>query len=291
MTLSRFAIAGVSTFAILALPSFASSHKEDEAAHVAMEHSRLDDVLASDIRTDDAARDVFRHPKETLEFFGVTPDMKVGEYSPGGGWYTRILLPLVSDDGSYAAIAADAEGYFASAGQERIDRAKTFVGTFPATAAEWTGVDAANIAALEIDEPTEADLESFDAILYFRALHGLAMRDMVDSTLASTYDLLKPGGVVGVVQHRAEADAPHEYTRGTKGYLKQDEVIAMFEAQGFAFVAASEVNANPADTNDYEAGVWTLPPTLTEGDVNKEAYLAIGESDRMTLLFQKPILE
>ena len=129
---------------------------------------------------------------------------------------------------------------------------------------------------------------TLDAVLVFRSMHGLVRREMADSVASDAYDLLKPGGVVGLVQHRAKEDAPHSYTRGQNGYLKQSELIAMFESQGFDLAETSDINANANDTADHEGGVWTLPPVLRYGEENKEAYLAIGESDRMTLLFRKP---
>lgn len=131
-------------------------------------------------------------------------------------------------------------------------------------------------------------MESLDAMLIFRGLHGLTSREMVDSLLGDTWNLLKPGGVIGVVQHRAKEDAPRDYAQGGFGYLKQSEIIAIFESEGFELVGTSEVNANAKDPANHEGGVWTLPPTLRYGDENKAEYEAIGESDRMTLLFKKP---
>lgn len=275
------ALFAATAFSLFALPAFSASHNEGKSVS-------LSDVLASDIRDDDRARDVYRHPAETLEFFGITPDMVIGEYSPGGGWYTRVLAPYVSETGTYVAVNTDVDLYMAGADADRMAAAKAFPETFPKNVEEWTGIPAENITAYEIDEAPEGAAESLDAILVFRALHGLTSREMVDSTLGDAWDLLKPGGIVGVVQHRAKEDAPRDYAQGAKGYLKQSEVIAIFESEGFEFVKSSEINANANDPADHEGGVWTLPPVLRFGDENKEEYEAIGESDRMTLLFRKP---
>ena len=287
MKLFNHTLISVSILSLAGVPALADHHKEGEM-HQAVKGATISGILASETRAKDAGRDVYRHPAETLDFFGITPEMKVGEYSPGGGWYTRVLLPYLAETGTYAAINTDVDAYMAGASEERMTTAKSFPETFPLKAAEWTGIDASKIAAFEIDEAPDGEAGTYDSILVFRALHGLAGKELVDSMLADTYSLLKPGGTVGVVQHRAKEDAAHDYTQGGKGYLKQSEVIAMFESEGFDLVASSEVNANPDDTADYEAGVWTLPPVLALKDENAETYKAIGESDRMTLLFRKP---
>ena len=287
MTLFRKSLISAAILSMTYAPAFADHHKEGEA-HDKMSGDSLASVIVSEKRADDASRDEYRHPAETLEFFGIKPDMKVGEYSPGSGWYTRILAPYIAETGTYAAINTDVDAYMAGASEERMTAAKSFPETFPSKVTEWTGLDASKIKAFEIDEAPEGEVGTYDSILVFRALHGLAGKELVDSMLADTYSLLKPGGTVGVVQHRAKEDASYDYTRGTKGYLKQSQVIAMFESQGFELVKASEINANPKDTADYEAGVWTLPPVLTLKDENTETYAEIGESDRMTLLFRKP---
>lgn len=247
----------------------------------------IGDLLTADYREEDRARDQYRHPAETLAFFGLTKDMVVGEYGPGGGWYTRVLAPWVTPAGTYVGINADVERYMANASPERQARAKAFPETFPDRVAEWTGVDAARVHAVEIDEAPDWQ-GKFDALLTFRGLHGLAREDLADETIAHFYGLLKPGGIVGVVQHRAREDAPYDYTRGHNGYLKQSEVIAMFESEGFELVKTSEINANAMDMANHDGGVWALPPTLRNGDTDRERYIAVGESDRMTLVFRKP---
>lgn len=283
----------VSFAALAATPALAHNHgdkpRDSEATMDAMSPSvDLTAILAADIRDDDRARDQYRNPGETLAFFGLKPDMKIGEYGPGGGWYTRILALMLAESGTYVAVGADVEKYFAGADEERIARAKAFPETFPGRAAEFTGLSEDLFTAVEIDEVPEAHAGTFDAVVMFRSLHGLWSREMADGTVADMYGMLKPGGVVGVVQHRAKEDAPYAYVQGRNGYLKQSQVISLFKSQGFELVKTSEINANPNDTADHEGGVWTLPPRLRYGDENREEYLAIGESDRMTLLFRKP---
>ncbi|MEO0345144.1 MAG: hypothetical protein AAF229_02705 [Pseudomonadota bacterium] len=266
------------------LTAAAGAHPQHSATHGG---DALSQVLESDIRADDKARDKFRNPGKTLRYFGITPEMTVGEYGPGGGWYTRVLAPLVSEKGAYVALGADVERYHATVDEERKARLKAFPNTFPGRVTEWTGIDAEKIAAVEIDEASDW-AGKLDAVVTFRGFHGLARKDMTDETIAHFYSMLKPGGIVGVVQHRADEDAPYDYTRGHNGYLKQSEVVAMFESEGFELVKDGEFNANPKDTADHEGGVWSLPPTLRHGDTDRDRYTAIGESDRMTLVFRKP---
>ncbi len=244
-------------------------------------------AIAADYREADRARDEYRHPMETLKFFGIKPGMTVGEYGPGGGWYTRILAPWISASGTYVAVNADVEKYHAGASAERNAERKKFPQTFPGQVAEWTGLAADAIAAVEIDEAPEWE-GKLDAFLIFRSLHGLSRKNLADETAKHAYNLLKPGGVVGVVQHRAKESAAWDYTRGHNGYLKQSEVIALFESAGFDLVLESEINANASDSADWEGGVWSLPPTFRHGDKDRAKYAAVGESDRMTLLFRKP---
>ncbi|MEL7023260.1 MAG: hypothetical protein AAGL69_05895 [Pseudomonadota bacterium] len=244
-------------------------------------------AVSAELRDGDKPRDQFRHPAETLKFFGIKPTMTVGEYGPGGGWYTRILAPWISKSGTYVAINADVEKYHAGAPAERNAERKLFPETFPGKVAEWTGVDASSIAAVEIDEAPDWE-GKLDAFLIFRSLHGLSRKNLADETAKHAYTLLKAGGIVGVVQHRAKEDAPWDYTRGHNGYLKQSEVIALFESAGFELMLESEINANPNDTADWDGGVWSLPPTLRHGDEDRDTYEAVGESDRMTLVFRKP---
>lgn len=265
--------------ASLLAPTAESAHHEEKGAAT--------DLMNAPYRAEDKTRDAFRHPVQTLRFFGITPEMTVAEYGPGGGWYTRILAPYVAGKGTYLALGADVERYHAGQDAERNAERKKFPMTFPAKVTEWTGVSGDSVAAVEVDEAPDW-AEKVDAIVTFRGFHGLSRKNLTDETLRHFYGLLKAGGVVGIVQHRAPEDHAYGMSRGNQGYLKQSEVIAMFESQGFDLVGTSEVNANPNDSADWEKGVWTLPPTLTNGDTDKAKYIEIGESDRMTLLFRKP---
>lgn len=243
----------------------------------------LDLALAHPRRAADRARDVWRHPAETLTFFRVRPGMTVVDYMPSGGWYTRVLVPYLGEDGRYIGLNPDVRTVN--------ERMRTMLGdlaaTFPAKAAEWTGVPANRIAAFNSDVLPATLNGTVDRVLIFREMHNLKRLGMLDSELATVRGLLKPDGLLGIEQHRARADAPDAYVDGSKGYLREKDVIALVEARGFELVARSDVNANRADPADHPAGVWTLPPNFAQGDANRARYAAIGESDRMTLLFRK----
>lgn len=243
------------------------------------EASALEDVLAGDHRADDAARDQYRHPAETLAFFGVEPTMRVVEYGPGGGWYTRVLLPWIAPQGEYMAMQPDTGP--AEAGQP------TWAERFLSMATTSSGIPADSITAFETDDITEDMHGTVDRILVFRSLHGMLNSEGADTQLRAMRRLLADDGMVGVVQHRAPEDASYDYANGSRGYLHQADVVRLFAINGFDLVAASEVNANANDPANWPGGVWTLPPVLGGGDTDREAMMAIGESDRMTLLFRK----
>ena len=242
----------------------------------------LDAVIAGDWRGEDAARDGARHPKETLTFFGLQPGMTVIEVWPGGGWYTKILAPyLARTEGRYVAAgfdpASDSEYVqkaIARFRQAYIDHPETY-GTI-------------ETATLGPDSDELAPPGTVDMILTFRNVHNWMSNGFAEKAFADFYAALRPGGVLGVVEHRASEDAE-------SGYVRQDYVIAMAEAAGFELIDASEINANPADAGDHPFGVWTLPPTLRSAEYGQDpdpsydsaAYEAIGESDRMTLKFRK----
>ncbi|NCN85283.1 MAG: class I SAM-dependent methyltransferase [Sphingomonadales bacterium] len=266
-----------------AVPAAANHHEKDG---VAMTDASMQTVLNAETRADDKARDGYRHPAQTLNFFGVKPGQTVVEYGPGGGWYTRILVPYLADNGQYVAINADSSASSFS-DRAREARTKSWPENFPMTAAKWTGVDAKKIMAFESDELPDDMKGKVDRILIFRSLHGMMNGNSADSELRALRDMLADDGMVGVVQHRAKPDASYAMSNGSKGYLKQASVVALFELNGFELVKKSEINANPKDMADYPGGVWTLPPVLGSGDTDKAKYEAIGESDRMTLLFKK----
>jgi len=227
------------------------------------------------------ARNQYRHPVETLEFFGIKPDMTVVEISPGGGWYTEILAPYLKDKGHYIAA-----GYNPNSKSEYFSKnAKKFADKLKANPELYGKVE---LTVMEYPDHMDfAKPNSADMVLTFRNTHNWASRGYADAVFAAMFKVLKPGGVLGLVQHRAGKDQPKD-TSGKKGYLKQEDVIKMAEKAGFKLVASSEINANPKDRKDYEMGVWTLPPVYRLKDKDRDVYTAIGESDRMTLKFIKP---
>lgn len=240
-------------------------------------------VLADPRRAEDRGRDAWRHPAETLAFFRVEPGMTVVDYTPGGGWWTRVLVPYLGEKGRYIGLNPDVSNnpqmqrYYANTAQ-----------TFPPKAAEWTGVPATRVAGYNTDGLPASLNGTVDRVLIFRAMHNLKRSGMLPRELTAVRGLLKPDGLLGIEQHRAKADAPDAYVDGSKGYLREKDLIALVEAQGFELVGKSEVNANPHDSADHAEGVWTLPPTLRgAAEADKARLTAIGESDRMTLLFRK----
>jgi predicted methyltransferase len=227
------------------------------------------------------ARNAARHPLATLEFFGLERDMTVLEALPGGLWYGEIIAPYVREKGQYIAASYDVTLPDRPDYQLRLHEA--MVERFESEPETFGGARIAKLSA-----PESVDLgppRSVDMVLTFRNMHGWVRDGVEDEVLAAFYEVLKPGGVLGIVQHRA---GPRSDPEKFIGYLPEERVIAMAEAAGFELEARSEINANPRDTADYPGGVWTLPPSLRLGDEDRERYEAIGESDRMTLRFRKP---
>ncbi|WP_240922519.1 methyltransferase domain-containing protein [Oleiagrimonas sp. C23AA] len=245
-----------------------------------MSDQKLDDVLAGAWRpASDKARDTYRHPRKTLAFFGIRPDMTVIEITPGGGWYARILAPLLRDNGQYiAAITSPVSSDFAA--RQASSLRKLF-------ASQPKVFGKAQIAQFDPATPNLGAPDSADMVLTFRNVHNWVQADHAKAMFKAFYNVLKPGGVLGVVDHRAAQGASLADVKGS-GYLPQPYVVKLATQAGFQLDGSSEVNANPKDTKDYPKGVWTLPPTLTLGDKDKAKYQAIGESDRMTLRFVKP---
>jgi|SRR5580692_6150107 predicted methyltransferase len=241
--------------------------------------SALKVVIASaDRPAAEVARDRWRHPRETLEFFGLRPDMTVVELWPGGGWYTAILAPFLADKGKLVAASMDPNA-------PNSEGANNYLARLAATPAVFGKVDVRTI-----HPPADVTLGpdgSADAVLTFRNFHNWMQDGIADKVVAASFRILKPGGVFGVVEHRAKADADAAKVLDS-GYVPEATVIAIARKAGFVLEARSEVNANPADTKDYPKGVWTLPPVLRLGDQDRAKYEAIGESDRMTLRFRKP---
>ncbi|MEZ4365202.1 MAG: hypothetical protein R2939_02805 [Kofleriaceae bacterium] len=239
-------------------------------------------ILPSSHRTPgNADRDRYRHPAETLAFFGVRPDSHVVEFGGGGGWYTELLAPLLARTGTLAVTGADPKGPADQMSTVYGQRLAAFLGKSPSAYGKVVHV------VLDPAAPKLGPDGSADVVLAIREMHNWLRRGQLDANLQAALAVLKPGGTFGVVQHRAKADAAGEVT-GEQGYLPEAWVIERVTAAGFQLAEKSELNANPADTADYPKGVWTLPPNLREGDTDRARYVAIGESDRMTLRFTKP---
>jgi len=279
----------------LSIAAITSSQAKDNKVYakpppsVGAHDSRLNEAVSGAWRTDnDKARDEFRHPAATLAFWGLKPNMTIVEIRPGGGYWTDILAPyLAAGKGQLIVTTGDPDMMTPTqlASRDRfLKRYQDNVGLYGTL---QTGVFAAN------SPKPLAPAGSVDMILSSRNFHGFVLQNIKDYAIKSMFDALKPGGLVAIEQHRGDARRPQN---ATTGYLRQDWVISEMRKGGFEFVAASEINANPKDTQDHPFGVWTLPPTLTTAPNGQKAdpsfdsskYKAIGESDRMTLLFRKP---
>ena len=270
----RFAL----TAALLAVsPALASA----EPAPATVE--KLQRAIDSPLRTPESrARDAHRHPRETLLFFGVEPEMRVLELWPGGGWYTEILAEFLAPDGQLAVTNFDPAG---PEDRPATRYAKALADKLAADPARFGGVE-----VIVVDPPGKLDFGaagSYDRVLTFRNNHGWINGGHHDAVYAEAFRVLKPGGVLGVVQHRAPEGADPVASAKT-GYVPEAFVIEAAERAGFELAGRSEVNANPTDTKDHPEGVWTLPPVYRLGDQDRAKYEAIGESDRMTLRFVKP---
>jgi len=256
----------------------------DTAAQPApAETDALQQAVAGDWRDPaNVARDRYRHPAETLAFFGVQPGQTVVEITPGGGWYAEILAPLLRDNGQYVAAVVDpiaVEGR----GRDYQQRAKSGLEEkFAAAPAQY---DHARVVAYDPAAPVLGTPGSADMVLTFRNVHNWRSAGQAEGMFRGFFEVLKPGGVLGVVEHRASVDVADD---DKSGYVGEQQVIAMAEAAGFRLDAKSGINANPKDTKDHPNGVWTLPPTNNHDDADDARYQAIGESDRMTLRFVRP---
>jgi predicted methyltransferase len=215
------------------------------------------------------ARDANRKPQEVLEFIGVQPTHTVVEIAPGGGYWTEILAPYLRDKGTYytAVSPRAAEGW-----KKKLDSNKELYGKIQVT---------------DMSQGEVAPAGSADVVVTFRNVHNWMSQGMADQVFASFYKALKPGGILGIEEHRASNEQPQD-PQAKNGYVREDYTIALAEKAGFKLVSRSEVLANPKDTKDYEKGVWTLPPTLALGEQDRAKYQAIGEADNFLLKFQKP---
>ena len=256
-------------FALYAVPGRTETPKQ--AARTAALQAAIDNPARPEADRD---RDRYRHPLQTLQFFGVKPTMTVVEIWPGGGWYTGILAPYLKDNGKlYEAVPPG----------PRSDPYRKKLAADP----KLYGV----VTITELGPPNHYDIappRSADMVLTFRNVHNWMRGGYAEDVFKAMYQALRPGGILGVEEHRADPKSPQD-PKASSGYVREDYVISLAEKAGFHLMARSEINANPKDTKDYKEGVWTLPPTLRMGNVDRDKYQAIGESDRMTLKFVKPI--
>ncbi|MBB1361480.1 class I SAM-dependent methyltransferase [Shewanella sp. SR44-4] len=261
---------------------YAADSMPDKKVTAPQVSSALAKAVASEFRTaDNKLRDQYRHPAETLAFFDIKPEQTVIELWPGGGWYAEILAPYLAEKGQYVAAnfetnpATDTNqsAYYKSAGlkfEKWVSDNKASVG---------------NVQFVTLDPPAKFSLgkdNSADHVLTFRNLHNWAMKGELEGVFKAAHDVLKVGGSLGIVEHRANIGMAAE-----SGYMDQNQMVELANKYGFELTGSSEVNANPKDTKDYQKGVWTLPPRLAMGDQDKQKYLDIGESDRMTIKFTK----
>ena len=265
---------------LLILGFFALASLAARAEETPAQDGRLKEVIAGDHRSEkNKARDEYRNPVETLTFFGIRPDMTVVEIYPGRGWYTEILAPYLKGSGtlyaaehpgdpSYAALQRSLDAF-----DQKIQDAPELYGEVKRTKLTKEG---------HIAPPGSADL-----VVTFRNVHSLMGSGTEQEAFAAMFKALKPGGVLGVVQHRGDPNVKQDPKAGL-GYVNEDYVIELAEKAGFDLAEKAEINGNPKDTKDHPKNVWTLPPSLRLGDEDREKYLAIGESDRMTLKFVKP---
>jgi len=238
-----------------------------------------------------------RNPQQTLEFFGIKPGMTVIEALPGHGWYSKILLPYLGKQGKLIGADYSMEMFpkFGFFSQERLDAKKTWVQDWTKDANGWRNENSASVSAFQLGAMPEEVSGTADAVVFIRALHNLARFEhdggFLTSALKETYKALKPGGIVGVVQHKAPEISKDEWANGSKGYLKKSYLISQMKKAGFEYVDSSDININLKDKPVETDIVWRLPPSLAtsrENEELKKEYLAVGESTRMTLTFRKP---
>ena len=253
--------------ALLAVPVVAATVAPDFKA-----------ILAGSQRSPaNQARDQYRHPAETLKFFGIKPTMTVVEISPSAGWYTEVLAPYLKDHGTYYAAHNDPAAS---------ERAAKGVATFKAKLAANPAFASVRVTAFGKGAYDIAPAGSADAVLTFRNVHNWYIGGFAPAAFASFAKALKKGGILGVEEHRLPEDRP-DALQNSSGYMKRSTIVKLAADAGFKLVGESKINANLKDTHDYPKGVWTLPPNYAEGDTDKAKYAAIGESDRMTLRFVK----
>ena len=271
--------------ALLAVAAAAGPGVPAAAQQASATDPALAPILAHPRRAEDRARDPSRHPAETLAFFGVRPGMTVVDYLPAGGWYTRILAPYLGPQGRYIAMGPDLTG---ETNQYFLNSMGGLADKFAGQAAQWNLGAGAQLSGFNVDGYPESLDGQVDRVLIFRELHNQFRFGWLHADLTAIRRMLKPGGLVGLTDHRADEQAPWAQRNGSTGYLRESDVIALMRAYGFELAGRSDINANPRDTKDYPGGVWTLLPGLRGvTDETRARISAIGESDRMTLLFRK----
>jgi len=294
-TSASFIWAGCLSLAIAGVPLLSSAteakllinhnHSTENAEAASAYSAKLQAAITGSWRSEaNVARDAWRHPAQVLHFFAVQPQHTVVEITPGAGWYAEILAPYLREKGHYIAavvdpqtLAADAPGR--SYQVRAFDELKDKFAQMPAQ------FDRAQVVAYDPAKPVFGPAASADAVLTFRNVHNWRSAGQAEGMFAAFFEVLKPGGVLGVVEHRAKTDVPAE---DRSGYVGQAQMIALAEAAGFAFDQSSEINANPRDSKDHPNGVWMLPPSNKHEASEAAKFQAIGESDRMTLRFIKP---
>jgi len=280
MMKSLFCSAAIASLALCGVTASHAGHHEGGEKSAMAPAGIAKAVKDNAFRTElDIERDQFRNPAETLAFFGLEPDMTVVEVSPGGGWYTRILAPLVAKDGKYIAVN-NAPNPNSNRYEGMMQWRETYIddsGMFGSKAsARFMGANVPYTAP-----------NSVDMVLIFRGMHGMIKFSDAETVLSELFTTLKPGGVLGIVQHREKEDFDNDPKETIRGYVKQSYIIDLLKKVGFELAGTSEINANPKDPADWPKGVWTLQAGKPLKDKDPK-FVAIGESDRMTLKFVKP---
>ena len=272
--------------ALLLLPFMPADAGAAEHELDAITNSALDDAMSGEHRSaENKARDKYRHPRETLAFFGFRSDMTVVEIWPGGGWYTEILAPALKENGKLYAVHYSVNPPYSY--QRR------YFGAFLTKAGESPDVYR-DVIVTAMDFPYQLNIApsgAADLVVTFRNAHNWVSSGYHEASaqlaFQAMFDVLKPGGVLGIVDHRWP-DAENEDPHAEDGYVSEERLIALAEAAGFEFAGRTDINRNSKDTHSHPEGVWTLPPSLALGEEDQEKYLAIGESDRLTIKFVKP---
>jgi len=291
---TRFIQATCLSLAIAALPlvssatepqSINANHSSQTISAQETNAAKLQTAIEGAWRTEaNVARDIWRHPIQVLNFFDVQPQHTVVEITPGAGWYAEILAPYLREEGHYIAAVVDPQTLAADA-PGRTYQVRAFDELKAKFAQGPAQFDRAKVVAYDPAKPTFGSAASADVVLTFRNVHNWRAAGQAENMFAAFFEVLKPGGVLGVVEHRAKADVPED---DRSGYVGQAQMIALAEAAGFVLDASSDINNNPRDTKDHPNGVWMLPPSNKHEASQAATFQAIGESDRMTLRFIKP---